>query len=275
MRFSGIGLKLAVLAALLPMVSRVAMGQQEEDEKHGRKYKPPVVVSKLDVTVVRDNGKPIQNAAVIFRSIKDGEDKGNMEMKTDPQGKATVDVIPTGSVVNLQVIADGFATHGENFVLSEQAKHVMVRMQRPKNQVSAYGEDVSGTGRGIGVREANHRTLEAKAHKLSAHDAVVKLPHADAQGSSSISGRLMGEDGVPVSDATVTIWNADKKLVRTVKTTDDGRYAAVHLPEGTYSMKMVAGGFAEAEQKDITLSEKQSRVVDQVMENAHKKKAKK
>ena len=275
MRFSGIGLKLAVLAALLPMAARVASGQQDEDEKHGRKYKPPVVVSKLEVTVLRDNGKPIPNAAVIFRSNKDGEDQGNMELKTGPDGKASVDVIPTGSIVGLQVIADGFATHGEKFALNEQSKQITVRMQKPKHQVSAYGDDVAGTARGVGVREAHHRTLEAKAHKLSPNEAVVKLPGVSAQGGSSLSGRLTGEDGVPVSDATVTIQSADKALVRTVKTTDDGRYAAVNLPEGTYSIKMVAGGFAPASHTDISLGEKQSRVVDQVLESAHKKKAKK
>ncbi|MBS1814013.1 MAG: carboxypeptidase regulatory-like domain-containing protein [Acidobacteria bacterium] len=268
-------MKLAVFAALLPMVSRVALGQQEEEEKHGRKYKPPVVVSRLEVTVLRDNGKPIPNAAVIFRSSKDGEDKGNMELKTGPDGKTTVDVIPTGSSVGLQVIADGFATHGETFSLNEQAKHITVRMQKPKHQVSAYGDDVPGTARGIGVREAHHRTLEAKAHKLAPNEAVVKLPGVSAQGGSSLSGRLIGTDEVPVSDATVTIECADKKLVRMVKTTDDGRYAAVNLPEGTYSIKMAADGFAEANHTNITLGEKQSRVVDQVMENAHKKKAKK
>lgn len=274
MRFKGFGLKLAVLAALLPMAVRVVRAQ-EEDEKHGRKYKPPVVVSKVEVTVVRDNNKPIPNAAVIFRSSKDGEDQGNMELKTGPDGKASLEVIPTGSRVNLQVIAGGYATYGGNFLLAEPSKSITIKMERPKNQVSTYGDDAAGTARGIGVREANHRTIEAKAHKLGAHEAVVTLPGASAQGRSSISGQLMGEDKVPVSGATVTIADASQKVVRTVKTTDDGRYAAVNLPEGTYSLKMSAIGYATANHASVQLGEKQSLVLDQAMESAHKKKAKK
>ena len=32
------------------------------------------------------NGKPVANAAVVFHSIKDGKDEGNMEVKTNEQG---------------------------------------------------------------------------------------------------------------------------------------------------------------------------------------------
>ena len=31
-------------------------------------------------------------------------------IKTDPDGKAIIDVIPTGSLVRVQIIANGFAT---------------------------------------------------------------------------------------------------------------------------------------------------------------------
>src|SRR6185312_4622400 len=81
----------------------------------GRKYKAPPATSRIEVQVVKKfNGKPIPNAAVVFNPTKDGKDLGNLEVKTDPEGKAVVDIIPTGSTVRIQVIADGFATFGQD-----------------------------------------------------------------------------------------------------------------------------------------------------------------
>ena len=68
------------------------------------------------------NGKPIVNAAVIFNSTLDGKDEGNLEVKTDPDGKATIDVIPTGSTVRVQVIATGFATFADEYVVTEPSR---------------------------------------------------------------------------------------------------------------------------------------------------------
>lgn len=279
MRFQGLGLKLALVAVLLPMAGRIVVAQdaKSEEEKHGRKYKPPVVTSRLEITVLRENGKPIPNAAVIFRPTKDGDDVGNMEMKTGPDGKATIEVIPTGSEVALQVIADGYSTHGSHFPLKEESKKVTVRMQKPRSQVSAYGPDAVGTSRGIGVREATGRKLTPTPKTIAANEPVVKLPGVSAQGGSTISGRLVTEGiAVPVSDARVDVIDAaTKKTVRTVKTTDDGRYAVVNLPEGTYALKITAPGFAPVEDTDLTLTARQSKVVDHMLESARKKKAKK
>lgn len=277
MRFTGLGVKLAVLAAMLPVAGRVVLAQdaQGDEEKHGRKYKPPVVTSQLEVTVLRDSGKPIANAAVIVRPTKDGEDVGNMELKTGPDGKATIDVIPTGSDVALQVIADGYATHGGHILLDAATKKITISMQKPKSQISAYGEDASGTSRGIGVRESTGRTVTPQAHTIAAHEPVVKLPGVSAQGGSSVSGRLTTEGEVPVSEATVELLDASThKVIRTVKTTDDGRYAVVNLPQGAYTLKMSASGYAAVD-TGVTLAEKQNKTVDQVMESARKKKAKK
>lgn len=279
MRFQGLGLKLALMAALLPVACRIVVAQdaQNDEEKHGRKYKPPVVTSRLEITVLRENGKPIPNAAVIFRPTKDGDDVGNMEMKTGPDGKATIEVIPTGSEVALQVIADGYSTHGGSFPLTEESKKVTIHMQKPKSQVSAYGANAVGTTRGIGVRESTGRTLTPTAKTIAANEPVVKLPGVSAQGGSTISGRLITEGvAVPVSDARVEVMDAaTKKTIRTVRTTDDGRYAVVNLPEGTYALKITAPGFAPIEDTNVTLTARQSKVVDHVLESAHKKKAKK
>ncbi len=102
---------IALLFSLAPLHTRAQDDTTAAPEKHGRKYKSPPDTSHVEVTVLKDfNKKPIMNAAVIFRPTKDGIDEGNLELKTDPEGKAAIDVIPTGSKVTIQVIADGFST---------------------------------------------------------------------------------------------------------------------------------------------------------------------
>ena len=83
--------------SVFPASSNSALAQ-DTTAKRGRKYKAPPATSHIEVTVVKKyNGKPISNAAVIFQSTLDGKDQGNLEVKTDPDGKANIDVIPTGS----------------------------------------------------------------------------------------------------------------------------------------------------------------------------------
>ena len=112
---------------------------QDTTAKRGRKYKAPPPTSHIEVTVIKKaNGKPISNAAVIFTSTLDGKEEGNLEVKTDPDGKATIDVIPTGSSVRVQVIATGFATYADDYVVSEPSRTISIAMLRPKEQVSSY-----------------------------------------------------------------------------------------------------------------------------------------
>jgi hypothetical protein len=126
----------------LALVSCLPLIAQDAPEKHGRKYKAPPATSHIEVTVLKKfNGKPISNAAVIFDATLDGKDQGNLEVKTDPEGKATIDVIPTGSTVRVQVIATGFATYAEDYVVAEPSRQITVSMIHPKEQISSYQDN--------------------------------------------------------------------------------------------------------------------------------------
>src|ERR1700680_40923 len=123
---------LALLLCIAVVYSLPAMAQ-DAPEKHGRKYKAPPATSHIEVTVLKKfNGKPISNAAVIFDATMDGKDQGNLEVKTDPEGKATIDVIPTGSTVRVQVIAPGFAAYAEEYLVTEPSREITVAMIHPK-----------------------------------------------------------------------------------------------------------------------------------------------
>ena len=92
----------------------------------------------------------------------DGKDQGNLEVKTDPDGKATIDVIPTGSTVRVQVIATGFATYAEDYRSERAHREISISMIRPQEQISSY-EDNQGKAatRKPGVQEPIRPTTPA------------------------------------------------------------------------------------------------------------------
>jgi hypothetical protein len=135
----GLAIVLSLSAALLPLHARAQSDDDPTPQKHGRKYKAPPETSHIEVLVTKGfNKKPIMNAAVIFHPIKDGQDEGTLEVKSDPDGKAIIDVIPMGSQVRVQVIANGFATFAEDYTITESSKQILVSMIRPQAQVSTY-----------------------------------------------------------------------------------------------------------------------------------------
>jgi hypothetical protein len=126
-----------LVACIALLASTQAFGQYR-----GRKYKAPPPTSHIEVQVIKKyNGKPIPNAAVVFNPSRDGKDLGNLEVKTGPDGKAAIDVIPTGSTVRVQVIAEGFATYGQDFLIDQPSKQIDISMLRPQAQISAYQDN--------------------------------------------------------------------------------------------------------------------------------------
>ena len=136
---------------------------QDAPPRHARKYKAPPATSHIEVTVLKkSNGKPIMNAAVVFDATLDGKDQGNLEVKTDPDGKAVIDVIPTGSTVRVQVIATGFATFADDYLVNEATRQIEVSMLRPQEQLSSYQDNDGKTAsRKPGVQEPIRPTSPA------------------------------------------------------------------------------------------------------------------
>jgi hypothetical protein len=117
-----------------------------QEERHGRKYKTPPPASHIEVTVLKANGKPVANAAVIFHPLdKSNQDQGNMEIKTNRDGVASLDVIPVGDTILLQVIADGFQTYGQNYTIDGDSKLITVQLHKPAGQISAYTDHPGAT----------------------------------------------------------------------------------------------------------------------------------
>lgn len=140
----------------MTLATVVAASGQSSD--HGRKWKPLPPTAHIVVTVVKGfNGKPFPNAAVVFHAVREGKDDGNLEVKTDPEGKATIDVIEVGSHLSVQVIASGFATFAQEVEIDGPNKTLEVKLVRPRAQVSQY-EDNDGKAAEVkpGVQEPPH-----------------------------------------------------------------------------------------------------------------------
>lgn len=118
----------------------------QDQKRRGRKYKAPPPSSTITVTVLKaDNDKPIQNASVIFHPVEGEHDKGGMELKTNEDGKATIDVIPIGDTILLQIIAPGFQTYGGKYQVSKPTMAMTLRLRRPAAQYSIYKQHNSAS----------------------------------------------------------------------------------------------------------------------------------
>ncbi len=85
------------------------------------------------------NGKPVRNASVVLHPVsKSGkQSRGGMQLKTDAEGKASMDGIPYGKL-RIQVLAPGYQTYGEDFDIREPAKEIVIKMKKPAEQYSIY-----------------------------------------------------------------------------------------------------------------------------------------
>jgi 5-hydroxyisourate hydrolase-like protein (transthyretin family) len=159
--------RLCLLAtSLILILCSLAAVAQGKPSNRGRKFKPPPPSARIEVTVLRDvNGKPIENAAVIFHSVEGGRDKSNMELKTNEDGRSIIDVFPVGDMVRLQIIAKGFQTYGQEFKVEKPEMTFEIRMKRPGEQYSIYKDHPEENGAGKGTeagKPANQPSGSAK-----------------------------------------------------------------------------------------------------------------
>ncbi len=144
-----------VAACLLAGLGVGSLGAQ--DGHRGRKYVPPPETAKIAIIVVREsNGKPVRSAAVVLNPIKNGKDTGSMELKTNDEGKIAVDVIPVGDTIRLQIIANGFQTFGNDYLIDTAAKNITVKLKRPVAQYSIYKGNATGDQSGQATESDPH-----------------------------------------------------------------------------------------------------------------------
>ena len=125
------GIAMGGIVVILLAMAGTAMGQKDEDNE-------PTAIMKF-LVLKDDNGKPVRNAAVIMHSVnaRGKQERGDLELKTDAEGKASFDGIPYGKL-RVQVLAQGFQTYGEDFDISQGNVSITIRLKRPQGQFSVY-----------------------------------------------------------------------------------------------------------------------------------------
>jgi Carboxypeptidase regulatory-like domain len=128
-------MKKTFVIGVLLAVAGAAVGQKDKD-----KDEEPTSFIYFQV-VKDDNGKPVRNAAVIMHAVneKGKQERGDMELKTDPEGKANFDGIPYG-MLRVQVIAQGFQTFGEDYDVEKGKTEITIKLKRPQGQYSVYDD---------------------------------------------------------------------------------------------------------------------------------------
>ncbi len=175
--------RLCVLAAGFGLVLLLlTAGAQRDSSYRGRKYKAPPPMARIVVTLARqDDGKPIENAAVVFHAMENGKNTGNMELKTDEDGKSVIDVMPIGDTVELQIIARGYQTYGADYKIDKPQMAIEIRLKRPGRQYSIY---------------QNH-PVTAGAAKSPDADKPQHAPAGAAPGAGKSAGPAPGASSAP------------------------------------------------------------------------------
>jgi hypothetical protein len=97
-------------------------------------------LSSVRFVVVRDtDGKPVRNAEVVLHPVKrkGKQADGELELKTDAEGKASIDGIPYGPL-RVQVLAPHFQTFGEDYEINKPEMELTVKLKHPGGQYSTY-----------------------------------------------------------------------------------------------------------------------------------------
>ena len=102
-----------------------------------------VPVTKLNVVVKTESGRPIDHAEVVVRFVR-GHAVFNLkklrttyELRTNQEGEAKVPEIPQGEI-RIQVIAKGYQTFGQIFDVTEEEKTIDIKLNPPQQQYSSH-----------------------------------------------------------------------------------------------------------------------------------------
>ncbi len=122
---------LGIAVGVVLGVGMMGLAQAQDDEGP---------MSDLRFVVLKDyNGKPVRNAAVVLHPVtkKGKQSRGGLELKTDNEGRTSIDGIPYGPL-RVQVLAPGFQTFGEDYQIDKAEMEITVKLKRPGGQYSVY-----------------------------------------------------------------------------------------------------------------------------------------
>ena len=106
-------------------------------------YAAGVPVTKLNLVVTTESGRPIDHASVVVRFVRSHavfnlkKLRTTYELRTNQDGEAKVPEIPQGEI-RIQVIAKGYQTFGQIFDVTEEEKTIDITLNPPQQQYSSH-----------------------------------------------------------------------------------------------------------------------------------------
>ncbi len=101
--------------------------------------KGPEQTAELHFLVIRkENKQPVRNASVVLHRLdNEGRQRDSLQLKTDSQGRASIDGISYGRL-RVQVIAPGRQTFGEDYEVKQPTMEFEIELNPPREQLSIY-----------------------------------------------------------------------------------------------------------------------------------------
>jgi len=123
-----------IVAAVLLVATHLAGQSAGEQKNEG--------ITRLTLQVLNEaNQQPVADAHVVVRFVEERilrrDKRVSWEAKTNRKGVLVLSDIPTGAV-KVQIIAKGFQTYGDQHELAKPQEELTIKLQPPKDQVSAY-----------------------------------------------------------------------------------------------------------------------------------------
>jgi len=95
--------------------------------------------SKITVEVRNPEGEPVDRAAVIIKRMKGNKVQRSFELRTSQQGTAPLPPLESGTFL-VQIIAKGYQTFGDKYVISEPERTLQIQLTAPQTQFSVHGK---------------------------------------------------------------------------------------------------------------------------------------
>src|ERR1700674_3068203 len=135
-----LALAVILMSSLMLAQTLAPQAKSDRNDRNKDKYQDTDEVATLSFVVLKDyNGKPVRNAGIVMHPVarNNRQEKGGIELKSDPEGKASFEGVPYGKL-RVQVLAPGFQTYGEDFDIEKPTLEITVRLKRPQGQYSIY-----------------------------------------------------------------------------------------------------------------------------------------
>jgi hypothetical protein len=114
------------------------------EEKKTIEVKMTSGMTKLNVQVTTQGGKPIEHADVVVKFVSGHSVillgkaiRTSWEMRTNQEGVAKVPEVPQGKIL-IQVIATGYQTFGQTYDVNQLEKTIDIKLNSPQEQYSAH-----------------------------------------------------------------------------------------------------------------------------------------